>query len=225
MTESLSGCRHDVFLKKTIMREMNYFLSHIMMQIFVVKYHLYSQLSVVSPHATWRCSGQKKPQWCSPLSRLCVSCSANVFLCVSAPPSSWHHDQTLSLSAGPLHSAAVWGLGQAGLPADRLLSWGSRGELGGGWHGGDGGGPDQLRGREGRTLQQQQHPDPEPTALDGRRSVHLQGPASQPQPDPDTPQEPVSGLEGLVKGQDRGSVWGEQEERTLCSHLHDFYCL
>ena len=131
------------------------------------------------------------PQWK-------LTCS----LCVSALPSSRPHGRALGLSASPLLWAALRGLGHAGLPADRLLSSGSRGELDGGRYGGDGGRPEQLGGGEERTLQQQQHPEPEPGALDVRRAVLLQGPPSRGHLHPVPPQEPVSGLEGPSEARD-----------------------
>lgn len=112
-------------------------------------------------------------------------------VCLCSLPSSRLHDQTLGLPALPLLWAALWGLGHAGLPADQVLSSGSRGELGGGRYGGDGGGPDHLGGGEERKLQQLQRPDPEPGELDERRGVLLQGQPSWPPSDPDHPQEPV----------------------------------
>lgn len=120
-----------------------------------------------------------------------MSDAVRVDVCVSALPSSRHHDQTLRLSALPLLWAALWGLGHAGLPADQVLSSGSQGELGGGRYGGDRGRPDHLRGGEERKLQQLQHPDPEQGELDERREVLLQGQPSWPSSEPVHPQEPV----------------------------------
>lgn len=136
--------------------------------------------------------------------------------CVSTLPSSWPHGQTLSLPAAPLLWAALWGLGHAGLPAERLLSSGSRGELGGGRYRGDRGGPDQLRGGEERTIQQKQHLKSEPGEMDERRAVLLQGRPSWPQPDPDHPKEPLWGLEA-ERGPEQELLVGEQENLLLSS--------